>query len=173
MFSCGWFRVSHSALSREGGISCMWPHKAGSSTNCLWRALSLFWHLLRLTWKSWHQPAIFLLVLDSLVCWETSQQLSGSVHGYLQYLQVGTGRPGRVTGGCSSKMGWEPSRGLWPSPWLRAGPALKIKQVLQSFLFSQAWWLSSSARQPPFVQKCPCVKVLPWLLGHFQPDSVR
>lgn len=71
------------------------------------------------------------------------------------------------------QMGWEPSRGLWPSPWLRAGPALKIKQVLQSFLFSQAWWLSSSAKQPPFVQKCPCVKVLPWLLGHFQPDSVR
>lgn len=30
--------------------------------------------------------------------------------------------------------GLEPSRGLWPSRWLRAEPALKIKQVLQSSL---------------------------------------
>lgn len=73
--------------------------------------------------------------------------------------------PGLAMGHLQRQMGLEPSRGLWLSTWLREGPALKIKQVLQSFLFSQAWWLSTSAKQPPFVQKCPCV--LPQLLGYF------
>lgn len=168
--SCGCFRVSHSALMRGGG--CTWPHKAGlghpappqtgCGGHCPFSALMKA-HVEVLA------PACNFLVSTGLLgvmgdipaaLWECAQTpaipASWCWQAWLCDRRL------------QQQKGLEPSRGLWPSCWLRAGPALKIK--LQSFLFSQAWWLSSSATLPPFVQKCPCVKVLPQLLGHLQSD---
>lgn len=67
------------------------------------------------------------------------------------------------------KMGLDTSGSLWPNPFLRAGPTLKINQVLQrvfslAVFFLQTQSLSSRAKQPWFLQKCPFFKVLPGYL---------